>query len=102
MIATSGDEASRSIIDASVFSVMPTHTWLVNIAHNSLMDEKVLIHALQDSVIIGAGLDVFGQEPRILAVLIVSGNAVLQPHATSATQGTRQRMSEVILASAAT
>jgi hydroxypyruvate reductase len=85
VIAASGGEANRGIIDASVFNVMPAHAWLINIARGSLVDEKALIHALQNGVIAGAGLDVFEQEPQVPAAIALD-NVVLQPHVASATQ----------------
>ncbi|EQB2460991.1 2-hydroxyacid dehydrogenase [Klebsiella variicola] len=101
VIAASGGEANRGIIDASVFNVMPAHAWLINIARGSLVDEKALIHALQNGVIAGAGIDVFEQEPQVPAALIALDNVVLQPHVASATQETRQKMSEVVFANVA-
>lgn len=101
MIAASGGEANRGIIDASVFNVMPKRAWLINIARGSLVDEKALIQALQDGVIAGAALDVFEDEPRVPAELIALDNVVLQPHVASATHETRQKMSDVVFANVA-
>jgi hydroxypyruvate reductase len=100
VIAASGGEANRGIIDASVFNVMPKHAWLINIARGSLVDEKALIQALQNGVIAGAALDVFEDEPHVPA-LIALENVVLQPHVASATHETRQKMSEVVFANVA-
>ncbi len=96
MIAASGGEANRGIIDASVFNVMPAHARLINIARGSLVDEKALIHALQNGVIAGAG-SMFSNRNPVPAALIALDNVVLQPHVASATQETRQKMSEVVL-----
>ncbi|MEX0500812.1 2-hydroxyacid dehydrogenase [Raoultella terrigena] len=101
VIAASGGEANRGIIDASVFNVMPKRAWLINIARGSLVDEKALIQALQDGVIAGAALDVFEDEPRVPAELIALDNVVLQPHVASATHETRQKMSDVVFANVA-
>lgn len=101
VIAASGGEANRGIIDASVFNVMPKRAWLINIARGSLVDEKSLIQALQDGVIAGAALDVFEDEPRVPAELIALDNVVLQPHVASATHETRQKMSDVVFANVA-
>ncbi|MEX0562253.1 2-hydroxyacid dehydrogenase [Raoultella terrigena] len=101
VIAASGGEANRGIIDASVFNVMPKRAWLINIARGSLVDEKALIQALQDGVIAGAALDVFEDEPRVPAELIALDNVVLQPHVASATHETRQKMSNVVFANVA-
>lgn len=101
VIAASGGEANRGIIDASVFNVMPGHAWLINIARGSLVDEQALIDALQKGVIAGAGLDVFADEPNVPAQLIALDNVVLQPHVASATHETRQKMSDVVFANVA-
>ena len=96
VIAASGGAANRGLIDASVFNVMPKHAWLINIARGTLVDEKALIHALQNGVIAGAGLDVYEEEPHVPEALIAMDNVVLLPHVASATHETRQRMSEVV------
>lgn len=101
VIAASGGEANRGLIDASVFNVMPKHAWLINIARGSLVDEKALIQALQTGVIAGAGLDVFEDEPNVPAELMALDNVVLQPHVASATHETRQKMSDVVFANVA-
>lgn len=101
VIAASGGEANRGLIDASVFNVMPKQAWLINIARGSLVDEKALIQALQNGVIAGAALDVFEDEPRVPAELIALDNVVLQPHVASATHETRQKMSDVVFANVA-
>lgn len=101
VIAASGGEANRGLIDASVFNVMPKHAWLINIARGSLVDEKALIEALQKGVIAGAGLDVFDDEPNVPAELMALDNVVLQPHVASATHETRQKMSDVVFANVA-
>ena len=101
VIAASGGEANRGLIDASVLNVMPQHAWLINIARGSLVDEKALIQALQNGVIAGAALDVFADEPNVPAELLALDNVVLQPHIASATHETRQRMGEVVFANVA-
>jgi hydroxypyruvate reductase len=101
VIAASGGAANRGLIDASVFNVMPNHAWLINIARGTLVDEKALIHALQNGVIAGAALDVYEDEPNVPAALIAMNNVVLQPHVASATHETRQRMSEMVFTNVA-
>ncbi|MBM3070651.1 2-hydroxyacid dehydrogenase [Enterobacter sp. RHBSTW-00994] len=101
VVAASGGDANRGLIDASVFNVMPRHAWIINIARGSLIDEPALIRALQNGVIAGAGLDVFDDEPNVPAELMALENVVLQPHVASATHETRQRMSDVVYANVA-
>ena len=96
VIAASGGEANRGMIDATVLNVMPKYAWLINVARGSLVDEKALIRALQNHVIAGAGLDVYEAEPNVPAELIALDNVILQPHVASATHETRQKMSDVV------
>ena len=97
VIAASGSAENRGIIDASVFSVMPKHAWLINIARGSLVDEPALIAALQNHVIAGAALDVFENEPHVSKAFFSLDNVLLQPHVASATVETRQAMSQSVL-----
>lgn len=98
VVAASGGEETRGLIDDSVLSAMPKHAWLINIARGSLVDEKALITALQNRSIAGAALDVFEDEPQVPAELIALDNVVLQPHVGSATHETRQKMRDVVYA----
>ena len=56
-------EASRGLIDASVFAAMKPTAYLINIARGAVVDEAAMIAALRGGQIAGAGLDVFTQEP---------------------------------------
>ena len=96
VIAASGGAANRGLIDARVFEAMPKHAWLINIARGTLVDEKALIHALQNGDIAGAGLDVYEDEPHVPAELIALDNVILQPHVASATHETRRKMGDVV------
>ncbi|AFJ45852.1 2-hydroxyacid dehydrogenase [Shimwellia blattae] len=101
VVAASGSAENKGIIDASVFKVMPAHSWLINIARGSLVDEAALITALQQHVIAGAALDVFENEPHVPAAFFALDNVLLQPHVASATVETRQAMSASVLANLA-
>ncbi|MDL4914519.1 MAG: 2-hydroxyacid dehydrogenase [Enterobacterales bacterium endosymbiont of Blomia tropicalis] len=98
VIAASGGDDTRRLIDAAVLSAMPQHAWLINIARGSLVDEQALIAALQSNAIAGAAMDVYEAEPHVPAELIALENVVLQPHVGSATHETRQKMRDVVFA----
>src|SRR5207237_7731042 len=68
---------------------------LVKIARGSTVDEPALVASLKASVIKGAGLDVFADEPHIPAELLAMDNVVLLPHVGSATRETRQAMGDL-------
>ncbi|HJQ93048.1 MAG TPA: NAD(P)-dependent oxidoreductase [Candidatus Thermoplasmatota archaeon] len=52
----------------------------------------MLVRALQEGWIAGAGLDVFEDEPRVHPGLLECRNAGLGPHIASASRETRLRM----------
>ena len=56
-------ERTRGIIGERELSLMKPGAFLVNTARGPIVDEHELIHALRHSVIAGAALDVFDEEP---------------------------------------
>jgi gluconate 2-dehydrogenase len=57
------------------------------------VDEGALVHALQTGQILGAGLDVFAEEPvKLDNPLLSMKNVVTLPHIGSATYETRFKM----------
>lgn len=96
IVAVSGGKESQGIVNRQVFEALPKHALVINIARGSIINEQDLIAALQNGDIAGAGLDVFAQEPNVPAEFIAMDNVVLQPHVASATNETRQRMSNIV------
>ena len=95
VVACPGGEATRNIVNADVLAALGKKGTLVNIARGSIVDEPALVAALKASVIKGAGLDVFANEPHIPAELLAMDNVVLLPHVGSATRETRQAMGDL-------
>lgn len=57
---------------------------------------SALAYALQEGVILGAGLDVFEHEPKVRAELLdLRERVVLTSHVGSATESTRRAMSDM-------
>lgn len=56
-------DATRGLVDASVFKALPKSAVLINIARGPVVDEADLIDALERDAIGGAGLDVTIDEP---------------------------------------
>jgi phosphoglycerate dehydrogenase-like enzyme len=55
--------------------------WLVNVGRGSVIDEEALIAALSDGTLLGAGLDVFAEEPLpVDSPLWELPNVVITPH----------------------
>jgi phosphoglycerate dehydrogenase-like enzyme len=73
-------ETEHMIGEAELRSMQP-HTYLVNIARGRIIDEKVLIRALTEKWIGGAGLDVTTEEPLPAdSPLFSLPNVNLTPH----------------------
>jgi len=72
---------TRHLIGAREFSLMKKNAVLINVARGGVVDEPALIEALQTSVIAGAALDVFAQEPLPTdSSLWRLPNVILSPH----------------------
>jgi phosphoglycerate dehydrogenase-like enzyme len=68
-------------IGEAEFKAMKSSAYLVNISRGAVVDEAVLVRALQEGWIAGAGLDVFEQEPLPAdSPLWALENALISPH----------------------
>jgi glyoxylate reductase len=83
------------LIGRNQFSRMKPTAFLINVARGPVVDEQALVHALQEKLIAGAGLDVYEHEPELADGLAALHNTVLLPHVGSATRETRSRMAEL-------
>ena len=97
VIAAPGGPATRHIVDSRVLAALGADGVRVNLARGSLVDERALIAALRDGVILAAGLDVYEKEPNAPTELIALDNAVLLPHVGSATRHTRAAMANLVV-----
>jgi len=69
------------LLNAEAFGRMKRGAYLVNAAEAGLVDERVLLDALDDGTLAGAGLDVFEQEPPPLGDRLASHPRVIAtPH----------------------
>jgi len=75
--------------------MMKKTAYLINTSRGPVVDEKALVISLKDNIIRGAALDVFEQEPELAPGLKDLANVVLTPHIASATDETRNKMSEM-------
>ncbi len=92
-----GGKATEKLIGADVFAALGNNGVFVNIGRGTTVDEPALIKALQDKVILAAGLDVFTDEPRVPQALIDCPNTTLLPHVGSATHHTRRAMGQLVI-----
>jgi len=84
--------STHHLISEKELQMMKTTAVLINTSRGPVVDEQALVKALQEHWIFGAGLDVYEHEPEIHQDLRHRDNAVLQPHAASATVETRTKM----------
>jgi len=78
--------STRNLIDAESLSLMKPSAILVNTARGGLVDEPALADALRDGRILGAGLDVFSQEPIPQdSPLLDLPNVIVTPHSAGPT-----------------
>jgi len=84
------------LIDRDELKLMKPTAILINTARGPVVNEKVLIEALQNRWIYGAGLDVYEFEPHISQELLELDNVVLAPHNGTATIEARNEMSRFV------
>ncbi|WP_168194416.1 2-hydroxyacid dehydrogenase [Formicincola oecophyllae] len=92
-----GGPATQNLVDGAILRALGAQGCLVNVARGSVVDEPALLKALQERTIMGAGLDVFWNEPDINKAFFSLDNVVLSPHQGSATIQTRVAMARNVL-----
>jgi hydroxypyruvate reductase len=100
VVITPGGAATKNMINAQVLQALGKGTgdgYLVNVARGTCVDQAALIHALQNNIIAGAGLDVFDGEPVVPEAFYTMDNVTLAPHVGSATNATRKAMADLAL-----
>jgi glyoxylate reductase len=98
IIAANYNPSTHLLIGEREFRLMKPTAFFVNTGRGRIVDEPVLIRALTEKWIAGAGLDVFWQEPPIgepapPPELFDMDNVILTPHIGSATPESRRTMS---------
>lgn len=84
--------ATRGIMDARRFRLLPEGAILVNAARGAIVEDDALIEALQTGRLRAAGIDAYNNEPRVDPRLVALANTFLMPHIGSATAETRDAM----------
>ena len=83
---------TEGLIDGAALRSMKPGALLINTARGGLVDQNALLEALRDRRLMGAGLDVYDQEPVPAdCPLLELDNVVLQPHVAWLTQETLGR-----------
>jgi len=75
-------ESTKHLINKDSFEMMKETAILINCARGPIVDNVALSRALNQELIMGAGIDVFDMEPPILEdyPLLQAKNTVLTPH----------------------
>jgi len=74
-------QETHHLIGEAELRAMQPHTYLVNVARGRVIDEQVLVRALNEGWIAGAGLDVTEEEPLSAeSPLYTMPNVILTPH----------------------
>ncbi len=97
IVIVPGGPATQNLINREVLEALGENGILVNVARGSVVDEPALIKALQDKVILSAGLDVFADEPNVPQALIDMEHVVLLPHVGSASVPCRNAMGQLVV-----
>lgn len=93
-----GGPDTHHIVNSEVLKALGPEGILVNVARGTIVDIPALVTALASKAILGAGLDVFEDEPNIPLELLEFDNVVLSPHIASNTVETRTEMAELAVA----
>jgi glyoxylate reductase len=84
---------TRHLIGQQQLRLMKRTAILVNTSRGGVVDQRALVHALEEGWIAAAGLDVMEEEPVPRDdALLRAPNVVLLPHIGSASHATRARM----------
>lgn len=97
MVVAPGGARTHHLVDADVLHALGSDGVLVNVGRGSVVDQAALVEALRSRTILGAGLDVYEDEPHVPPELLVLDNAVLLPHVGSASVPTRRAMGQLVV-----
>lgn len=86
------NQDSASLINAERLTLMKPGAVLINTARGGVVDMEALIEALSTGRLMGAGLDVYPDEPHVDGRLLKMPNVVLTPHIGANTVETRVKM----------
>ena len=88
-------DSTKHLINKERLEMMKQTAYLINSSRGPVIDENALVEALREKQIAGSALDVYENEPVLAEGLVELENVVLTPHIASATEETRQKMSEM-------
>jgi D-3-phosphoglycerate dehydrogenase len=84
-------DSTRHMISDKEFEKMKNNAIIINTSRGGIIDEDALCKALSSGKILGAGLDVFEEEPPINSKLLEFDNVVLTQHIGASTHEAQKR-----------
>lgn len=87
--------STHHLVDERRLALMKKTAYLINSSRGAVIDEAALVAAVKNHTIRGAALDVYEHEPALAPGLAELDNVIITPHIASATEETRQAMSEL-------
>lgn len=91
-------KATHEMINERTLGLMKPGSALINTARGDLVDQEALLAAIYDGHLIGAGLDVYPNEPEVDPRLLSHPNIMTLPHIGSATAEGREASGEKVIA----
>ena len=89
---------TRGLMDTRRIALMKPGSCIINTARGELIDQEAMIAALQAGHLVGAGLDVYPDEPNVDRRLLDHPNVMTLPHIGSATAEGREASGEKVIA----
>lgn len=90
-------EETKHMVGERELKLMKPTAVLINTARGAVVDQEVLIKALKERWIAGAGIDVYEDESHVPEELRLLPNTVLTPHIASATAEARLAMARIVV-----
>jgi phosphoglycerate dehydrogenase-like enzyme len=93
--------ATRGLVGQRILQALPEHAWLINVGRGETLDELALVAEVTGGRLGGAVLDTVTHEPLDSRdVLWGHHNIIISPHASSFTDRTSERTTELFIAEA--
>jgi len=97
MVVAPASAQTKHLVNAEILQALGSDGILINVARGALVDEAALITALQQGMILSAGLDVYEDEPNVPEALRALPQVVLLPHVGSGSIRTRKAMGQLVI-----
>ncbi len=97
ILACNSTPETRGFLNRERLAKMRPTAIVVNIARGDIVNDDALIEALSQNKIMGAGLDVFNNEPNFDPRYKTLPNAFILPHIGSSTVEARRRMGQILI-----